>query len=60
MPVQHSQFDTEPSLTEVFADPIVQAIMAADRVTRAEMDDVISVAHGKLASRASARKTSCN
>lgn len=48
MPVQHYQFDKEPSLIEMLADPIVQAIMACDGVTRAEIEDLISVARGRI------------
>lgn len=51
MPTRHSQFDTELSLAEMLADPIVQEVLARDGVTKEEMEGLIGAVRAKRASR---------
>ena len=47
MPV-HWTSRTEPSLSEVLADPIVRIVMVRDGVTKEEIDDLIQAVRDKL------------
>jgi len=38
----------EPSLAQLLADPMVQALMASDGVDRAELDEVIATARKRI------------
>ena len=49
--MHHTQLDRELSLPEVLADPIVQAVMASDRITPEEMEGLIGTIRGRLAGR---------
>lgn len=51
MPTRHTQLDRELSLAEMLADPIVQAVLARDGVTKEEVEDLIGAIRPKLASR---------
>jgi hypothetical protein len=55
MPTRHAQLDRELSLAEMLADPIVQAVLACDRVTKEEAEDLIGAVRPKLASRRTER-----
>jgi hypothetical protein len=52
MPTRHTHLDRELSLAEMLADPIVQAILARDGITKEEVEDLIGAVRPKLASRA--------
>jgi hypothetical protein len=41
----------EPSLPEIFAEPIIQALMARAGITRIEMEGLLGAVRGKLARR---------
>ena len=47
MPV-HWTSRTEPSLSEVLADPIVRTVMVRDGVTKEEIDGLIQAVRDKL------------
>ena len=49
MPTRLSQLDRELSLPEMLADPIVQAVMARDGVTREEVEGLIGAIRRKPA-----------
>jgi hypothetical protein len=38
----------EPSLAQLLADPIVQALMASDRIDRGELDEIIETARRRI------------
>jgi hypothetical protein len=44
------QLERELSLPEMFADPIVQAVIARDGIMRDELKGLIGAVQGKLAS----------
>jgi hypothetical protein len=40
--------DPEPTIRDLLADPVLQALMARDRVGRAELLDIVDVARMRL------------
>jgi hypothetical protein len=38
----------EPSLPEIFADPIIQAVMARAGITKVEMEGLLGTVRGRL------------
>ncbi len=60
MPPRHSELAGEPSIPEMLADPIVQAVMARDGVTQREVEGLINTARRKFARmRIEPRQTDC-
>ena len=55
MPTRHAQLDRELSLAEMLSDPIVQAVLARDGVTKDEVEGLIGAVRLKLASRRTER-----
>jgi hypothetical protein len=51
MPVCHTQFEGELSLSEILADPIIQLVMARDGIFKDEVERLIGAVHDKLATR---------
>jgi hypothetical protein len=47
----HSIPDRELSLPEMLADPIVQAVMARDGVTKQDVEGLIGAVRGRMAGR---------
>jgi hypothetical protein len=47
----------EPSLAQMLADPVIQALMASDGVDRSELDEVIAAARRRIERRRSDRGT---
>ena len=41
MPLHHAPHDSELSLSEMLTDPMVQAVMACDGITRDEVEGLI-------------------
>ena len=43
------RFGGEPSLAEMLADPVVQAVMSVDRVTAGEIEELMEEKRGRRA-----------
>jgi len=46
--IRHPAFLAEPDLAELMGDPMTQALMAADRVDRRELSELITQVRGNL------------
>lgn len=57
MRTRRAERQNEPSLLEIFAEPIIRAVMVRDGITKGEMECLLAAVRGKLARRHSEAQT---